>query len=147
MHLGFVLIFNDSQHFAMDFIQDSLPVVLPVVDLYVTGEHRESVELLANSIVSYAVSEKARCAVCSELCSRSLLTLVKWLQVRMVYILFLFCFLCLIGHKEKTLIVKSALFWLMNHFFKTSLILSFGMCPYVRQPVDCVCTCVHLSIH
>lgn len=81
LHLEFMLIFNVSQHFAMDFKQDSLPVLLPVVDLYFTGEHRESVELLANSIVSYTVSEKARCAVCSELCSRSLLTLVKWLQV------------------------------------------------------------------
>ena len=50
-------------------------------DFCFTGDHRESVELLTNSVVCYAVSDKTRAALCNELTSRSLLTLVKWLQV------------------------------------------------------------------
>ena len=46
------------------------------------GEHREAVEVLTNSVVGYTCSDKTKSALCNELCSRSLLTLVKWLQVR-----------------------------------------------------------------
>ncbi|XP_052759875.1 serine/threonine-protein kinase SMG1-like [Mya arenaria] len=49
--------------------------------IHSTGDHRESVELLSGSVVGYVCSEKVRSAVCSKLAARSLLTLVKWLQV------------------------------------------------------------------
>jgi PI-3-kinase-related kinase SMG-1 len=49
--------------------------------LHSVGEPLESVDILSKSVVNYTCSDKVRTALCSELCSRSLLTLVKWLQV------------------------------------------------------------------
>lgn len=49
--------------------------------LHSVGVQWESLDILSKSVVNYTCSDKARTALCSELCSRSLLTLVKWLQV------------------------------------------------------------------